>query len=115
MKIKTETVQEIILSFRRHKISMMHNISINNDNPELVNIRALINPLTQDELAELIALMEFGRDERKLESFVQRKLEAQNLSYRPSEETFEYLVRQQHLDRYLELGLKKLVREDVQV
>ncbi len=111
MKIKNETVQEIILSFRRHKISMMHDISINNDSPELGHIRELIYPLTQDELAELIALIGYGRDEWNIESFAERKLDAQSLSYCPSNETFQYLVRQKHVDRYLELGLKKLMRE----
>lgn len=109
MKIKNEIVQEIVSSFQSYKLSSQQ-LSIN-DTPELIKIRTLISELTQNERAELIALMGFGRDRHNLESFAERKLEAQNLSYRP-EETFEYLIRQNNLVQYIELGLKRLTKTE---
>jgi hypothetical protein len=109
MKIKDDIVQEIVLSFKRYKLTSQQ-LPVN-DTPELVKIRTLISELTQNERAELIALMGFGRDKRNLESFAERKLEAQSLSYRP-EETFEYLISQHNLDLYIELGLKRLVQTE---
>jgi hypothetical protein len=109
MKIKDDIVQEIVVSFKRYKLTSQQ--LPDNDTPDLVKIRTLISELTQNERAELIALMGFGRDKRNLESFAERKLEAQSLSYRP-EETFEYLISQHNLDLYIELGLKKLTQTE---
>jgi hypothetical protein len=109
MKIKIEIVQEIVVSFKRYKLTSQQ--LPDNDTPDLVKIKTLISDLTQNERAELIALMGFGRDKRNLESFAERKLEAQNLSYRP-EETFEYIIGQNNLVLYLETGLKRLTHTE---
>lgn len=109
MKIKNEIVQEIVISFQRYKLTSQQ-LSIN-DTPELVKIRTLVSELTQNERAELIAIMEFGRDRHNLKSFAERNLEAESLSYRP-EQTFEYLISQHNLDLYMEVGLKRLTQTE---